>query len=135
MMRKIKVRAIQLYAEHVRTQLEPLAQSLKQQGYSEDEIEKAIESLRPIFDSGIDDVLRQLTVFGFKIRANDNDGWAELSVGMLRRAFDRPEANPAILIKNIASGLELMEKTGVYERGGRLYVPDESPPVVSVAHG
>jgi hypothetical protein len=135
MMRTMKVRAIKLYAEHVRTQLAPLAQSLKQQGYSEAEIEEAIESLRPMFDQGIDDVLRQVTVIGLEMGANDNDGWAELSVEMLRRAFDRLEANPAILIKNIASGLDLMEKTGVYEHGGRLYVPDERHPVVSVAHG
>ena len=122
MMRRIKVEAIRLYADHVQKQLEPLAHGLAQQGYSAAEIEEAIETLRPMFDQGMEDVLRQLTVAGLNEPANDDDGWAELSVAMLRRAFERPKANPAILLKNIAAGLDLMEKSGVYERDGKLYL-------------
>jgi hypothetical protein len=76
-----------------------------------------------MFDQGIEDVLRQVTVIGLELGANDNDGWAELSLPLLRGAFDRPEANPAILIKSIANGLNLMEKSGVYEQDGRLFHP------------
>ena len=127
MMRRMKVRAIELYAQHVQKQLEPLAKGLAERGYSETEIEEAIEALRPIFDRGVENMLRQVTVIGLEMRANDNDEWAERSVPMLRRAFERPEANPAILIKNIAFGLDIMERAGVYERDGKLFYPGSEP--------
>jgi hypothetical protein len=135
MMRRMKVQAVELYARHVQKQLEPLAKGLAQQGYSDTEIEDAIEGLRPMFDQGIEDVLRQVTVIGLELRSNDNDNWAELSLSLLRRAFDRPEANPAILIRNLATGLDLMERSGVYERDGKLYLPNVEPqsPIVSVS--
>ena len=136
MMRRMKVRVIQLYADHVQEQLKPLALGLKQQGYLDAEIEEALEGLRPMFDQGIEDVLRQVTVCGLNAGANDGGNWAELSLSMLRRAFDRPQANPALLIKEIAAGLDLMERSGVFERDGRLFLPaGGSSPIVEVNHG
>jgi hypothetical protein len=130
--RRLKVEAIRRYAEHVQKRLEPLVHGLAAQGYSEAEIEEAIEGLRPMFDEGMEDVLRQITVIGLELRQNDNDGWAELSLPLLRRAFERPQANPAILIKNIAHGLDLMEKSGVHERDGKLFCPGSESHIVKV---
>lgn len=132
--RQLKVRAIELYADHVRRELEPLAFGLKAKCCSDDEIAERLEELRPAFEAGINDVLLQVTIAGLKAGAND-DGWAELSVDMLTRAFERPEANPALRVKQLAAGLALMERTGVYERDGRLYMPDEPSPIASVASG
>ena len=90
---------------------------------------------RPVFVAGIDDVLRQCTVIELQERANDRNDYAELSIDLLRKGFGRSACNPAILIQSYANGLAIMERTGVYERDGRLYLPDEASPIASVAHG
>ena len=100
-------------------------------GCSDEEVEQRIEELRPAFEKGIQDVLLQVTIMGLKEGVNDN-GWAELSVPLLMQAFQRPQANPAILVKEVARGLELMEQTGVVERDGRLYLPNEASPIAHV---
>ena len=134
MIRQLKVRAIELYAQHVEHQLEPIAEGLAAQGLSEAEIEAEIEGLRPVFDKGVEDVLRQCAVIALQVRVNDDSRWAELSIDLLRKGFDRPQANPAIIIKSLANGLAILERAGVYERDGRLFAPgyDDSP-IASVA--
>jgi hypothetical protein len=124
--RQAKVRMIELYAEHVRKELQPIAFGLKARGCTDDEIEERIEALRPAFEQGINDVLLQVTVAGLRAGACD-DGWAELSIDMLRKAFDRPAANPALRVKELAAGLRLLEETGVVERDGKLYLPNVEP--------
>lgn len=132
MNRQLKVKAIQLYADHVQHQLEPLAEGLAAQGMSEDDIEATIEGLRPAFDKGVEDVLRQCAVIELQERVNDNNNWAELSIDLLRKGFDRPECNPAILIQYLANGLAIMEQAGVDEIDGKLYLPGEASAIARI---
>ena len=129
--RRAKVGVITVYADRFRQDIEPLAFGLRALGHSETEIEDRLEELRPAFRSGVEDLLLQVTVMALKENVVD-DGWAELSVDLLRQSLDKPGVNPAMLVKGLAQGLRIMEETGVYERDGKLYVPGSSSHVVSV---